>query len=86
MSRASLKKQRGKNSKRHFIHGHLIHVRYMEAVPKRADLVVRHLRTVKQIFETLFADENFVTLLRAESMTMVPVYLQPLLTGEKTWA
>jgi hypothetical protein len=55
----------------------------MEAVPKRAALVAQHLRTLDGIFGTLFSDENFVTLLRAESMTRVPVYFQPLLKEEK---
>jgi len=54
----------------------------MEAVPKRANLVAQHLRTLKENFETLFSDENFVTLLRAESMARVPIYLHPVRTGE----
>lgn len=84
MKRESRKKdQRKRNKKRHYIHGHLLHVKYMEAVPKRRDLVAQHLRTLRETFETLFADENLVTLLRAESMTRVPIYLQPVRTGEK---
>jgi len=75
-------KKRKKNN-RHYIHGHLLHVKYMEAVPKRAHLVAEHLRTLRETFETLFSDENFVTLLRAESMTSVPIYLHPVRTGEK---
>lgn len=83
MSRASLKRHRKKKSGL-LIHGHLIHVRYMEAVPKRAALVAQHLRTLNGIFGALLSDENFVTLLRAESMTRVPIYFQPLLKEEKT--
>jgi hypothetical protein len=33
---------------------------------------------LNRIFLKLFSDENFVTLLRAESMTAMPAYLQPL--------
>ena len=56
----------------------------MEAVPERAALVAQHLRTLNGIFGPLLSDENFVTLLRAESMTRVPIYFQPLLKEEKT--
>jgi hypothetical protein len=82
MSRASLKKRRKKKSGL-LIHGHLIHVRYMEAVPKRAALVAQHLRTLNGVFATLLSDENFVTLLRAESMMGVPACFHPLLKEEK---
>ena len=82
MPRTSLKRRRKKKSGL-LIHGHLIHVRYMEAVPKRAALVTRHLRTLNEIFATLLSDENFVTLLRAESMTGVPACFHPLLKEEK---
>jgi hypothetical protein len=58
----------------------------MEAVPKRARDVAQHLLLLRENFQTLFSDENFVTLLRAESLTMAPIYFQPLLTGEKPWA
>jgi hypothetical protein len=85
MKRESLKKgQKRKKNDRHFIHGHVLHVRYMEAVPKRAHLVAQYLRALRENFEKLFSDEDFVTLLRAESMTMVPIYLQPPLTGENS--
>lgn len=55
----------------------------MEAVPKRAALVTQHLRTLNETFATLLSDENFVTLLRAESMTGVPAYFHSLLKEEK---
>jgi hypothetical protein len=76
--------EKQKKGQRPFIHGHLIHVRYMEAVPKRANLVAQYLGTLKETFGVLLADENFVTLLRAESMTRVPVYFQPLLKEENS--
>ena len=82
MPRTSLKRRRKKKSGL-LIHGHLIHVRYMEAVPERASMVAQHLRTLNGIFSALFADENFVTLLRAESMTGVPACFHPLLKEEK---
>jgi hypothetical protein len=45
------------------------------------------LRNLNEVFRALFADENFMTLLRAESMTMIPAYLTQLVeegthTGE----
>jgi hypothetical protein len=82
MPRNSPKRKHRKKNDRPFIPGHILHARYMEAVPGRARLVVQHLRTVNEIFGPLLSDENFVTLLRAESMTMVPIYLQPLLKRE----
>jgi hypothetical protein len=83
MPNAPRKKRRKKKSGP-LVHGHLIHVRYMEAVPKRATQVAQHLHTLDRVFSALFADENFVTLLRAETMTRVPAYFQPLLKGDKT--
>jgi hypothetical protein len=41
-------------------------MRYMLAVPGRAKLVAHHLRTLNKVFQKLFADENFIALLRAE--------------------
>jgi len=77
MKRESRKKEQRKRKKnnRHYIHGHLLHVKYMEAVPKRLSLVSRHLRMLKETFETLFSDENFVTLLKAEGLGTLPTYL-----------
>lgn len=74
-----------KKNDNHFIHGHQLHLKYMEAVPVRARLVAQHLQTVQEIFGTLLSDENFVTLLRAESLTTAPLYFQSLFKGEKTW-
>jgi hypothetical protein len=50
---------------------------YMLALPERATLVARNLRLLNTTLAKLFSDENFVTLLRAESIT-IPIYLKPL--------
>jgi hypothetical protein len=55
--------------------GHAAHVEYTAALPKRADLVARHLEILNVTFENLLSDEHFLTLLRAESMTTIPHYL-----------
>ena len=59
--------------------GHTIHLSYAVALPERTELVARNLRQLNEIFARLFADENFLTLLRAESMPMIPIYLKPVL-------
>lgn len=66
-------------SQRTAITGHAVYLQYTLALPKRAELVGRHLGVLNRVFSRLFGDENFVTLLRAESMTTIPVYLKPLL-------
>jgi hypothetical protein len=48
----------------------------MLALPKRADVVARCRHVLNTTFSKLFADENFVTLLRAESITDVPICLK----------
>ena len=48
------------------------------ALPVRAKETANALGQLARLFEPLFADENFVTLLRAESLTTVPAYLYPL--------
>ena len=60
------------------ITGHAVYLQYTLTLPRRAELVSRHLGVLNRIFVGLFSDENFVTLLRAESMT-IPVYLKVLL-------
>jgi len=67
------------------ITGHSVHVKYTIALPKRADLVANRLCLLKAVFRKLFSDENFLTLLQAESMT-VPTYLKPLLEEEERLA
>ena len=49
------------------------------ALPQRAGFAATCLRNLNEVFRELFADENFMTLLRAESMTMIPAYLTQLL-------
>jgi hypothetical protein len=65
--------------KRTAITGHAVYLQYTLTLPRRAELVRRHLGVLNRIFLRLFGDENFVTLLRAESMTTIPVYLKLLL-------
>jgi len=48
------------------------------ALPERAEAVAQRLEQVNAVFADLFSDENFVTLLRAESMTTIPRYLMAL--------
>ena len=59
--------------------GHTVYKKCSIALPKRADSVAKHLEFFNTVFGTLFSDEHFVTLLRAESMTTVPGYLELLL-------
>ena len=55
------------------------HAAYSAGLPKRAAFVKRQLSLVTSIFRELFSDENFRTLMRAESLTAVPVHFKPLL-------
>jgi len=72
---------RGKNhaKKKIVFASHSVHLAYTIALPRRAELVARRLHLLVTIFGELFADENFLTLLRAESMTMLPAHLYSLL-------
>jgi hypothetical protein len=65
------------------ITGHAVNVEYTVTLPARAELVGCQLAVLNTVFERLFADENFRTLLRAESMTTVPACLRPLLEGKR---
>jgi len=47
-------------------------------LPERAQSVAKNLAALNTIFGQLFGDENFITLLEAESLTALPRYLQPL--------
>ena len=58
--------------------GHSFYRQYMAALPERIHFVERGLALVNTTFTTLFADEDFVTLLRAESET-IPTYLKGVL-------
>jgi len=56
-----------------------VQVRNTLALPDRAEATERLLRSLSRVFAELFADENFVTLLQAESRTKVPEYLRTAL-------
>jgi len=73
---------RKRPSKRLAISGHHVHAEYSRAVPERAALVDRHLTLLICVFRKLFSDENFVTLLRAESITAIPTFLAPAQAGK----
>jgi hypothetical protein len=60
-----------------------VRVQNTHALPERADSVASGLRALNGIFGEVFSDENFVTLLRAESMTAIPAYLKPLVEAGK---
>lgn len=55
-----------------------LRVRNTKALPDRAESVAKNLAAVNTIFVHLFYDENFITLLEAESLTAIPRYLQSL--------
>ena len=55
-----------------------VQVKNTLALPERADAVAQYLRCANAVFASLFSDENFVTLLRAESMTTIPKCLMTL--------
>lgn len=61
-----------------------IQVRNTVALPQRAKVTATLLRDLRVVFGELFADENFVTLLRAESQTTIPKYLSTVLREART--
>lgn len=58
--------------------GPFYYAKYSAALPLRADVVREYLDSVNSIFRILFSDENFLTLMRAESVT-TPFYFGRLL-------
>jgi hypothetical protein len=58
--------------------GHSSHEEYAMALANRSERVRRYLDLVHSTFSELFIDDNFITLLRAESMTDIPIYLKPV--------
>lgn len=60
-----------------------VRVKYTSALPGRADSAAERLRVLNEILKSLFSDENFITLLQAESMTEIPEYLGPLVEGAR---
>ena len=63
--------------------GHFVYAAQSAALPKRAVHVAEQLSTLHSAFLKLLCDENFRTLLRAEAMTMLPVYFKPILDEVK---
>lgn len=55
-----------------------VRVKNTKALPERAQLVARNFEAINAVFGHFFEDENFITLLEAESLTAVPRHLQPL--------
>jgi hypothetical protein len=66
--------------------GHFVYAAYSEALPGRAAFVGQHLFVLNSVFRELFSDENFRTLMRAESMAAIPRYLSPSLKKGKNHA
>jgi hypothetical protein len=58
--------------------GHYCHKEYAMALTNRSERVRRYLVLINSTFSKLFIDDNFITLLRAESMTDIPIYLKPV--------
>ena len=61
-----------------------IQVRNTVALPQRAKVTATLLQDLSTVFGELFADENFVTLLQAESRATIPEYLRTVLNEAKT--
>jgi hypothetical protein len=55
-----------------------LRVRNTRALPERATATATNLRILTTALRALFADENFVTLLEAEALTEIPVWLKPI--------
>jgi hypothetical protein len=53
-------------------------IRFALALPKRSETVSSQLLILDDVLGHFFADENFVTLLEAESLTAVPSRYQAL--------
>jgi hypothetical protein len=52
-------------------------------LPERAARLTRCLHDFETTFRNLLSDENFLTLLQAEAMTMIPEFLKPILNETK---
>jgi hypothetical protein len=66
------------------IRGITVQIRNTVALPRRAEITAELLRHLRELFCDLFADENFITLLQAESRTMIPEYLRNVLYEAKS--
>ncbi len=69
--------------KKKAVRGISVQMRNTLALPERAETTVRYLGNINAVFGELFADENFITLLRAESLTAIPRYLWPVFDEAK---
>jgi len=70
-------------SKKKAMRGITVQVRNTLALPKRAEMTSRLLFDLKKVFGEVFADENFLTLLQAESAIIIPAYLRGVLDEAK---
>jgi len=55
-----------------------LRARNTRALPERAADTALNVQILGAAFRTLFADENFLTLLEAEAFTEIPVVLKPI--------
>jgi hypothetical protein len=58
--------------------GETVRIKNTKALSERARWVGKNLEAINAVFGHFFEDENFITLLEAESLTAVPRHLQPL--------
>jgi hypothetical protein len=65
------------------VRGITVQVRNSLALPERAATAAKLLCNSNAVFGELFADENFVTLLQAESLTTIPSYLRQVFDEAK---
>lgn len=63
--------------KKKVVRGITVQTRNTLALSDRAETAARCLGNMNAVFSKLFADENFITLLQAESITMLPAFLRP---------
>jgi hypothetical protein len=59
-------------------------VRESRALPIRAEEISQALLEMDAIFTRLYSDENFITLLQAESLTEIPSRCERILKGRVT--
>jgi hypothetical protein len=55
-----------------------LRARNTRALPERAAATALNVQILGAAFRTLFADENFLTLLEAEALTEIPEMLKPI--------
>jgi hypothetical protein len=71
-------------NKKRVVRGITVQTRNTLALPERAQTTARCLDNINALFSNLFADENFLTLLQAESIIMMPAYLRPVFDEAKS--